>query len=94
MSWCFDVLWHKKETTFLQKKWTKDFGVHLIASTNHQGMSLHQFSESDGLPQIEKVWELDVNELVIEPKPFARGAFSQVYKVISIINSHNNKKDT
>lgn len=44
-------------------------------------MDLHQFSESDGLPQIEKVWELDVNELVIEDKPFARGAFSQVYKV-------------
>jgi hypothetical protein len=44
-------------------------------------MDLYQFSESDGLPQIEKVWELDVNELVIEPKPFARGAFSQVYKV-------------
>lgn len=44
-------------------------------------MDSHQFSEKDGLPQIEKVWELDVNELVIESKPFARGAFSQVYKV-------------
>ncbi len=44
-------------------------------------MELHQFSENDGLPQIDKVWELNINELVIDPKPFARGAFSQVHTV-------------
>lgn len=47
-------------------------------------MDMLQFSESDGLPQIEKVWDLDMNELVMEPKPFAHGAFSQVYKVCSL----------
>jgi serine/threonine protein kinase len=34
----------------------------------------------DGLPGTEKVWELDDKELVIDTKPFARGAFSRVHK--------------
>lgn len=34
----------------------------------------------DGLPDMGRVWELDVNELTSESKPFARGAFGKVYK--------------
>lgn len=46
-----------------------------MLETNHA-----HYTEVDGLPGTERVWELDEKELVVAPKPFAKGAFSHVHK--------------
>lgn len=37
-------------------------------------------NDVDGIPDMGRVWTMDLSELAMESKPFAKGAFGHVYK--------------